>query len=230
MDGSVFVIGADGHVGRRLCRLLVSDDRIVTGMHREVVQFESVVETGATSLIGDVITDGVSTLARWMAGHDAIVLIVDGARGAGFFEARVLEKAVVAAQAASIERFVLVTGLPVAGVGPHRGAQHAGAEQLIRTAEGSVRHSGLDWIIVRHGALDGSSGSAGSGRLAAGPLMLDAAASAGHVAAFVARILSEPVAGCGAYELTDGDLPVTDVLTALTGDPDGEAGQRLLIA
>ncbi len=227
MRASVFVIGADGQVGRRLCRRLVNDDRAVTGMHREPGQFESVVETGAMPLIGDLVTDGVSKLARWMDGHDAVVLVLDGLRRAGFFESRALEKAVAAARVAGIDRFILVSGLPADEPVRHTTAASSGAGQRTRGAEVAISRSELDWIIVRHGVLvDGD----GSGRVTAGPVVLDALASAGTVATFVARLLDEPLFGRDIVELTDGDVGVSEAVGALISGRGAAVGRRLLIA
>ncbi|MBA3021910.1 NAD(P)-binding oxidoreductase [Propionicimonas sp.] len=229
---NVFVIGAAGKVGSRLARLLTESGVQVTGMHRNLLQFEDVAATGATPLIGDLITDQVAKLASWMTGHDAVVFTA-GAHGTGIdqtslIDGRGLEKAAAAAQSAGVPRFVLVSALPEAGRDAERGERFEHYLKVKKATEVHLIGTDLDWLILRPGSLHDEPGS---GLVAAGPAVLDAATSRDNVAAFIAAVLAEPLLSREIIELTDGEASVADAVAGLTpGGRDGEAGRRLLIA
>lgn len=227
MSGSVFVIGADGRLGRRLCRRLVNDGHAVTGMHRELAQFEHVAGTGAMPLIGNLVTDEVSKLARWMDGHHAVVLMLDGINGAGFFEARALEKALAAARVAAIERFVLVGGLSAAEPVLRTTARDPAQAQAVQCAVLPISRNQRGWTVVRHGA---SNDSQDGGRVATGPVVLDPLGSAENAAALIAGLLGQPLHGRDIVELIDGEIPITQTIAALIGEAEAAAARRLLIA
>jgi uncharacterized protein YbjT (DUF2867 family) len=228
----VFVIGAAGKVGSRLAALLAADGVQVTGMHRNLLQFEGVAQTGATPLIGDLITDPVAKLASWMSGHDAVVFTA-GAHGTGIdqtslIDGRGLEKAVAAAQAAGVSRFILVSALPEASRTEDLGERFEHYLKVKKATEVHLISTDVDWLILRPGPLHDEPGS---GLVSAGPAVIEAATSRDNVAAFLAAVLAEPLLSREIIELTDGALPVADSVAELTpGGRDVEAGRRLLIA
>jgi nucleoside-diphosphate-sugar epimerase len=228
----VFVIGAAGKVGSRLAKLLVESGAQVTGMHRNLLQFEGVAETGATPLIGDLVTDPVAKMASWMAGHDAVVFTA-GAHGAGIdqtslIDGRGLEKAAAAAQSGGVSRFILVSALPEAGRNEDHGERFEHYLKVKKATEVHLIGTDLDWLIVRPGGLHDEPGD---GLVTAGRAVRDAATSRDNVAAFIAALLAEPLVSREIVELTDGDMPVSGAIaTLIPGGGDGEAGRRLLIA
>jgi uncharacterized protein YbjT (DUF2867 family) len=228
----VFLIGAAGGVGTRLSRLLTESGVQVTGMHRSLRQFEGVAETGATPLIGDLVTDPVAKLATWMAGHDAVVFSA-GAHGTGIdqtslIDGRGLEKAAAAAEAAAVARFVLVSALPEAGRTGERGERFEHYLKVKKSTEVHLIGTDLDWLILRPGGLHDEPGS---GLVTAGPAVLDGPTGRDNVAAFIAAVLAEPLLSREIIELTDGEVPVAEAVATLApGHGDGAAGRRLLIA
>jgi uncharacterized protein YbjT (DUF2867 family) len=228
----VFVIGAAGKVGSKLAKLLATDGIQVTGMHRNLLQFESVAETGATPLIGDLVTDPVVKMAGWMAGHDAVVFTA-GAHGTGIdqtslIDGRGLEKSVAAAIAAGVPRFILVSALPEAGRTADGSERFEHYLRVKKSTEVHLIASDLDWLILRPGPLHDEPGS---GLVAAAPAVLEAGTSRDNVAAFLAAVLAEPLLSREIIELTDGEVPVADAASALAPCArGGEGGRRLLIA
>jgi len=213
----VFQIGAAGGIGRILSGLLVERGDQVTGMHRSAEQTATVTQSGAVSLLGDLIGDSTETLASHLAGHDAVVFSA-GAHGTGqelttAIDGKGLEKAADAAALAGVKRFVLVSVFPDAG----RGAEppSAGFEHYMRvkkTADVYLAGTALDWVIVRPGTLKDEPGD---GLVTAGPAIEYGDVRRGNVAAFLAEVLHQPGLSREIVELTDGTTPVADAAAAL---------------
>ena len=220
----VFLIGADGGVGRRLSRLLASRGDEVTGMHRNPDQAGAVRASGATPLAGDLINDGVDQLAARIAGHDAVVFSA-GAHGTGLdkttaIDGEGLEKAADAAVAAGVPTFVLVSVFPDAGRGgpPSEGFEHY--MRVKKTADVYLAHTKLDWLIVRPGTLRDEPGN---GRVNAGLAIEYGDVRRDNVAAFIDAALHEPTLRRTIVELTDGSIPVAEAIAQLarTGQAPG---------
>lgn len=228
----VFVIGAAGGVGSRLCRLLADEGVAVTGMHRNLLQFESVAATGASPLIGDLIGDDVPKLSHWMCGHDVVVFTA-GAHGTGIdqtslIDGRGLEKAVAAAEAAGVTRFVLVSAMPEAGRGKNLGERFEHYLGVKKATEAYLSRTDLDWLIVRPGTL---TDDPGSGLVAAGPAVIDAPVSRDNVAGFLAAAIARPLLSQQIVELTDGETTIAEAAVTLAGGGTEVAtGRRLLSA
>jgi uncharacterized protein YbjT (DUF2867 family) len=228
----VFVIGAAGGVGRRLCSVLADGGVAVTGMHRNLLQFESVAATGASPLIGDLISDDVPKLTHWMSGHDVVVFTA-GAHGTGIdqtslIDGRGLEKAAAAAEAAGVPRFILVSALPEAGRGKDLGERFEHYLGVKKATEAHLSRTDLDWLIVRPGTL---TDEPGSGSIAAGPAVIDAPVSRDNVAGFLAAAIARPLLSQQIVELTDGGTAIAEAVADLAGGGvEVAAGRRLLSA
>lgn len=228
----VFVIGAAGGVGSRLCRLLADEGVAVTGMHRNLMQFEGVAATGATALIGDLIGDDVPKLSHRMCGHDVVVFTA-GAHGTGIdqtslIDGRGLEKAVAAAIAAGVSRFILVSALPEASRAASPGERFEHYLGVKKASEVHLSRTDLDWLIVRPGTL---TDEPGSGLVTAGPAVIDAPVSRDNVAAFLAAAIGRPLLSREILELTNGETAIAEAVAALgSGGGESVAGRRLLSA
>jgi uncharacterized protein YbjT (DUF2867 family) len=228
----VFVIGAAGGVGSRLCGLLADGGVAVTGMHRNLLQFESVAATGASPLIGDLIGDDVPKLAHWMSGHDVVVFTA-GAHGTGIdqtslIDGRGLEKAVAAAEIAQVPRFILVSALPEASRGGDTGERFEHYLKVKKATEVHLCGTELDWLIVRPGTL---TDELGTGLVAAGPAVIDAPVSRDNVAGFLAAAVARPLLSQQIVELTDGETAIAEAVAVLAGGgAEMATGRRLLSA
>lgn len=212
----VFQIGAAGGVGRPLARLLIARGDRATGMHRDPAQAGRIAQTGATPVLGDLITDGVADLAALMAGHDAVVFSA-GAHGTGMDQTSLidgagLEKAVAAASDAGISRFVLVSVFPDAARGKGLGEGFEHYMRVKKTADVFLTHTGLDWVIVRPGTLRDEPGD---GLVTAGPAVEYGEVRRDNVAAFIDAALHEPSLNHAIVELTDGSTPVAAAVAEL---------------
>lgn len=212
----VFQIGAAGGVGRRLSRLLTERGDQVTGMHRSPDQAGVVAGTGATPVAGDLIADTVEDLARRLAGHDAVVFSA-GAHGTGpdkttLIDGKGLEKAADATARAGISRFILVSVFLEAGRGKGLGDGFEHYMRVKKTADVYLSHTGLDWLIVRPGALRDEPGD---GNVRAGLAVEYGDVRRDNVAAFIAAALHEPDLKRVIVELTDGPTPAKDAVAHL---------------
>lgn len=212
----VFVIGAAGGVGRRLARLLTDRGDEVTGMHRDPGQADTVHESGATPVAGDLIADSVDELSDKVKGHDAVVFSA-GAHGTGLdlttaIDGQGLEKAADAADQAGVSRFVLVSVFPDAGRGRQVSEGFEHYMRVKKTADVHLAGTGLDWLIVRPGTL---LDEPGDGRVRAGLALEYGDVHRDNVAAFLDAALHEPALNRTIVELTDGPVPVADAVAQL---------------
>ncbi len=216
----VFLIGASGGVGRPLAEQLVRLGHAVTGMHRSPEQAQAIRDTGATPVGGDLIADSVAQLQEQIAGHDAIVFSA-GAHGTGMDKTTAIDgdglrKAVDAAVAAGVRRFVLVSVFMDALRGGERsdGFEHYTAVK--RSADTHLSASDLDWIIIRPGTLLDESAT---GCVNAGTAIPYGSVPRRDVAGFIAAVVFEAQLNRVAVELTAGEVPIADAVAALLPRP-----------
>ncbi|MFI6865963.1 SDR family oxidoreductase [Nocardia sp. NPDC050406] len=212
----VFQIGAAGGVGRRLARLLTDRGDEVTGMYRNPDQADTVRESGATPLSGDLIADSVDELAAKLSGHDVVVFSA-GAHGTGMdkttaIDGKGLEKAAEAAARAGVRRFVLVSVFPEAGRDRDTSEGFEHYMRVKKTADVYLTRTDLDWQIIRPGTL---LNDPGTGRVTAGLAIEYGSVTRDDVAAFLAAALREPALDRGIIELTGGDTPIPKAVAHL---------------
>lgn len=208
-----FIIGAAGGIGSRLSTILTGRGDTVSGMIRNPDHRAHVELTGATAIFGDLIDNGVATLATAFAGHDAVVFSA-GAHGTGMdkttlIDGKGLEKAADAARRAGVDRFVLVSAFPESGRSqqPSEGFEHYMATK--KSADVYLTHTDLDWLIVRPGVL---LDEPGDGTVTAGVAIEHGDVRRDNVASFIAAALAEPSLTRTIIELTDGTTPVADAV------------------
>lgn len=212
----VFQIGAAGGIGSRLATLLTDRGDAVTGLHRAPEQADPVRATGASPLVGDLITDSVDDLAGKMRGHDAVVFSA-GAHGTGteqttLIDGRGLEKAADAAVRAGVPRFVLVSVIPDAGRSGERNDAFEHYMQVKKRADVYLAGTDLQWLIVRPGTLVDSPGT---GQVTARAAVEYGAVPRDDVAAFIDAALHQPDLHHEVIELVAGTTPVVDAVAAL---------------
>ena len=212
----VFQIGAGGGVGRRLAAQLVSLGHEVTGMHRSPEQAQTIRDTGATPVSGDLIADSVGQFQERLAGHDAVVFSA-GAHGTGMdkttaIDGEGLRKAAEAAAAVGVRRFVLVSVFMDARRSEERSEGFEHYMAVKRRADIQLASSDLDWLIVRPGTL---LDDPATGRINAGSAIPYGSVPRGDVAGFIAAALFESRLNRIAVELTSGEVPIGDAVASL---------------
>ena len=214
----VFIIGGAGGVGRRLGRVLAGRGAGVGAMVRRPEQIDIQHNPGVTPVTGDLTHLDAAGLSGLMQGYNAVVFTA-GAGGKGgpdltrAVDGEGLEKAVAAAQAAKIRRFVLVSVFPDALRGPASpGERFELYMQVKRRADVHLAESGLDWVILRPGTL---TDQPGTGKIRAGAAIPYGEVSRDNVATVLAEIIATPSISRRVIEVTDGDTPAPQAISAL---------------
>lgn len=213
----VFIIGAAGKVGRRLVRRLAENGSVPLAMYRDPSQAESLAALGATPVAGDLLALDAVALAGLMEGCDALVFSA-GAGGKGgeemtnAIDGRGLELAVAAARQAGVRRFLLVSAFPEAGRGRQLSDTFENYMRVKKAADVHLAQSDLDWLIVRPGTL---TDEPGHGKIQAGPAIPYGNISRDDLAATLAELLERPQLKRLIIELTQGDTPIAEALSAL---------------
>ena len=208
----ILVAGGHGQVALRLLGLLADRGHRARGLIRKPEQAAALEAVGAEPVLGDLETD--ATLEAYVRGADAVVFAAGAGPGSGPARKRTVDlggavKLADAAAAEGVRRYVLVSSVgadrPDAAAESMRPYLEAKAE-----ADDYVRASGLDWTIVRPGALTDEPGtglirvSRGSG--GRGPVPRD------DVAAVLAACLTTPATIGQTFELFAGDTPIDQAL------------------
>ena len=211
------IAGGHGKVGLRLGALLAQRGDHPVGLVRAPEQAPDLAAAGVEPLVLDLVAATPQQLAEALQGADAVVFSA-GAGGRGEPEATnaidgdAAVRLVDAASAAGVRRFVLVSVFMDAG----RGGQVSGTfENYMRVKRASDVHlaaSGLDWTILRPGTLTDDPGT--------GTVHLGAAIGYGDVrrddvAAVLAELLHAPGTVHQVLELTAGETPVADAVSAV---------------
>jgi len=171
-DKFIYVAGATRGTGLETVRVLRAANRPVVALVRpgsDAAELESV---GAGIVRGDVLD--AASLAGSMDGAGAIINSVGGKRGEPRPDLDGVKNLVAAAREAGVRRFILVSA---AGIGdsyaaiPERAHQFLGPVLEIKAqGEDYLRDSGLDYTIIRPGAMD-SEPASGNGMLTDDPLV-----------------------------------------------------------
>lgn len=212
----VFVIGAAGKVGRRLCQQLSARGHQVLGLYRRPEQGEELKRLGATPMAGNLLELEVSELADLMSGSDAVVFTA-GAGGAGVeltnaIDGHGLELAVTAAKSGGIHRFILVSVFPDARRNQSTSEGFENYMAVKKRADVYLVESDLDWIIVRPGRL---LEDRGTGKVRADLALPYGDIPRDDVAATLVELIEQPAASKIIIELTSGDTPIADAVRRL---------------
>lgn len=145
----ICVIGGTGFIGGHLAEHLVRAGYSVTlpTRHRETDRIRDNLLMLPLVDVVEVDVHDPATLAKLLAGHDAVINLVGILHGseAAFQRAHVtlVEKIVAACQAAGIERLLHMSALGASATGPSQYQRSKAA------GEAAVRASGLQWTIFR---------------------------------------------------------------------------------
>lgn len=163
----VVVLGGHGKIALRLARLLSGRGDAVDVVVRNPDHRADVTDAGASSVVADIETADVASLAELITGHDAVVFSA-GAGGGDPQRTYAVDRdaairAMDAASAAGVRRFVLVSyfGATLDHGVPEDNPFHTYA-QAKAEADAYLRQTPLDWTIV---APSGLTTDPGTGRI-----------------------------------------------------------------
>jgi len=208
----VLVLGANGGIGRRrVGQLDLTRDVLVRAMVRKEEQVDTIRALGAEVVLGDLEGD----FARHLDGCDAVVFSIGSGGSTGLDKTLMVDlwgarRAVDAAVAAKVKRFVMVSSL---GAGDPLQGPESLRPYLVakRAADDHLEASGLDYTIVRPGQL---LDDPGNGRVRT-EVQGHPAIPRDDVAATIEACLVEGYAKRRTFELVSGDTPIPEALAAL---------------
>lgn len=213
---NVFIIGATGGVGSRLGPLLVDAGHQVTAFHRKPDQASQLSDAGMTPHLGDITKITSEELAGATKGSEVIVFSA-GAAGSGAEQTSAVDgegviKTIEAAKANGISRIYLVSVFMDAIRDQPRKDGFEHYMTVKRRADNAMVASGLEWVILRPGTLVSEDGT---GLVRANLAIPYGSVARGNVAAVLAALIETPAIRREIIELTDGDVPVQEAVTAL---------------
>ncbi|WP_197381097.1 NAD(P)H-binding protein [Mycolicibacterium mengxianglii] len=212
----VFVIGATGGVGRRLVRELVHRGDDVGGLHRRPEQATDLRDMGADSFNADLAAMAEDDLASMIAGTDVLVFSAGAGGGSAEMTTSIdgqgVSKAIAAAQAAGVRRFILVSVFPEAWRERPRSGGFEHYLAVKKQADVELAASELDWVILRPAELaDG----VGSGTVSLSQALIHTTVSRDNVAATLAELVHHPELSRVVLELSDGPSRIPEAIQAL---------------
>lgn len=210
----VLVAGANGNVGRRICRLLVERGQAARALVRSADQAGSLRGLGAAPVVADLEQDVDQAVVD---DCDAIVFTAGAGPGSGPERKETVDfggavKLIEAADARGVRRYVMVSarGASDPGAGPERLRPYLSAKA--RADERLIR-SRLLYTIVRPGGL---TDHPGTGAIEAAPsLGRPGEISRDDVAQTVVACLEERNTIDKTFEVLVGDVPIREALRRL---------------
>jgi uncharacterized protein YbjT (DUF2867 family) len=215
MARTITIAGGHGQIALRLARLLVARGDHVRGLIRNPDHAEELRAIGVEPIVFDLENDAVGGLANEIAGSDAVVFAAGAGPGSGEARKETMDrdgaiKLIEAAQARNVARYVMVSS-----IGADSSAQGGGFAAYLRAkgeADDALEASGLDWTIVRPGAL---TNDPGTGRVAIGEQLPRGEIPRDDVAAVLAATLEHPETIRRRFVVVGGETPIDEALAAL---------------
>lgn len=209
---NVFVIGANGQIGKQLVERLQEEGKHeVTAMVRKDEQLEDFKSKGYQAVLGDLEGD-VANLADAIDGADVVVFAAGSGGHTGADKTLLIDldgaaKSIEASRQQGVKQFVMVSALKAEDrsawpdeMKPYYVAKHH-ADRLLE-------ESGLTYTIVRPGAL---TDDAGTGKVKTGDVSTGEVPRA-DVAAFLAHVIGHEAAYNKSIDLVKGDTAIEETL------------------
>ncbi|WP_313545726.1 SDR family oxidoreductase [Leifsonia aquatica] len=214
----VAIVGAHGKVAQQLMRVLYDQGDDFVGIVRNDDHAEDVYRLGGEGVLLDIESATADELAAAISGCDAVVFTAGAGGGSGVERKRTVDyggsvKSAEAAAKAGVRRFVQVSAWgvdsPVADDAEPDWRAYVDAK---RDADTALRQSGLDWTILRPGALTFDEGT---GLVTLGESVERGSISREDVARLIAACLDEPGTIGRTWEVVSGDTPIAEAVRAL---------------
>jgi nucleoside-diphosphate-sugar epimerase len=215
---TIAIAGGHGKIALLLSRLLSSTGNDVRGIIRNPEQTSDLAAHGAASIVLDLESTDVETLAAELSGVDAVVFAAGAGPGSGTDRKLTVDRdaAVLlgnAAVAAGVRRYVLISSIGVSSPPPE------GTDEVFRVyldakraAEEGVRGLDLDWTIVRPGGLT-DDGPAGTVTLT--PKDTRGEIPRADVAAVIAAVLERDDLHGATFTALSGNSTISEALDSL---------------
>ena len=210
----VFIVGAAGGVGRHLVRKLVERGMVPVGLCRRDGQAKAIKAVGGVPVVADLRDVNAGSLAKMMAGCDAVVFSAGagGKGGKAMIDAIDRDAAlntISAADQAGISTVLMVSSFPPNAEdapGFSEGFRYYFVTK--RFVDEHLAASSLDWVIVRPGRLtDGPE----TGHISAGQAIAYGTISREDVAETIVQCLKTGQRWT-VVEITSGGTPINAAL------------------
>jgi len=217
MAMEVAVVGGHGKIALRLLRLLSERGDRARGLIRNPDHAADVEATGAAAVGADIENLDADAIARSIAGVDAIVFAAGAGPGSGPARKHTVDyagavKLIEAARMNEVSRYVIVSAIGVNR--PERWSDEMRPYfEAKAEADRELAESGLDFTIVRPGGLTDEPGT--DLIAAAADLGRYGRISRDDVAATLIACLDEPATIGKAFDLLEGETPITEALARL---------------
>ncbi|PSL36627.1 nucleoside-diphosphate-sugar epimerase [Labedella gwakjiensis] len=215
---TIAIAGGHGKIALLLSRTLSSAGHDVRGIVRNPDQRADLAAHGALSIVLDLESTDVDTLATELDGVDAVVFAAGAGPGSTADRKLTVDRdaAVLlgrAAVAAGVRRYVLISSIGVSSPPPE------GTDEVFRVyleakkaAEEGVRELPLDWTIIRPGSLTDDEPT---GTVTLTPEDTRGDISRGDVAIVIAALLERDDLAGVTFTALSGSTEVEDALDAL---------------
>jgi uncharacterized protein YbjT (DUF2867 family) len=214
----ILVAGGHGNVALRLLRRMSEAGHRGRGLIRNPEHARDLEAVGAEPVLCDLERDDPRP---HIGGADAIVFAAGAGPGSGPERKRTVDyggavKLIEAARELGVMRYVIVSSMGTRDI-DHAPEGMRPYLQAKADADAELRRSGLDWTIVKPGALTDGPGSG----------LVDAAVALGRrgeiarddVAAVLLACLEEPGTIRAEFEVLSGDTPIPEAVRAISGGP-----------
>jgi uncharacterized protein YbjT (DUF2867 family) len=210
----VVVAGGHGKIGIRLLRLLAERGHRARGLIRNPDHAPDLEEAGAEAVVCDM--EALDDVSGCCEGADAVVFAAGAGPGSGPERKKTVDlgaavKLVDAARANGIDRYVIVSAIS-AGRPDEWSDQMRPYYEAKAEADRVLADSGLDYTIVRPGALTDDSGT---GRVRVGTDIERGEIPREDVAAVLLAVLETPSTVGKTFELVSGDTPIEEAVRGL---------------
>ncbi|MGY0024563.1 SDR family oxidoreductase [Streptomyces sp. cg35] len=216
----IVIAGGHGQIALRLERLLSARGDEVAGIIRKAEQGDDLRAAGAEPVLCDLESASVEEVAAHLQGAGAAVFAAGAGPGSSTDRKDTVDRdaAVLfaeAAERAGVRRYVVVSSMGA-------DAAHQGDDvfDVYLRAKGAAdddvrRRTGLDWTILRPGALTNDAGT--------GLVRLEASTGRGavprdDVAAVLAELVDTPATAGLTLELVSGSAPVSVAVKSVAGN------------
>jgi uncharacterized protein YbjT (DUF2867 family) len=214
----IVIAGGHGKIALILERLLSARGDSVAGFIRNPAQVADLAATGATALLVDLEKASVDDVAAQLGGADAVVFAAGAGPGSGAARKETVDRDAAilladAAEAAGTDRYVMISSM---AADPQATADDAVFQAYLRAkgvADEAIRsRTGLNWTIVRPGAL---TDDAGTGRVTIAESADRGSIPREDVAAVLVAVLDEPGTAGRTFDVVSGDTSIAEAVAAL---------------
>jgi nucleoside-diphosphate-sugar epimerase len=207
----VTIAGGHGKIGLRLGRLLAERGDSARGLIRNPEHEDELRAAGVEPVICDL--ESGADVAAAIGGSDAVVFAAGAGSGSGADRKWTVDyggavKLIVAALAAGVRRYVMVSAMGAASP-PDGDEVFAVYLRAKAQADRELVASELDWTVVRPGVL---TDEPGTGRVRAAASVERGEVARDDVAAVLVAVLDEPRSAGVVFELVAGDTPITEAV------------------